>query len=130
MDSFTHNPVLGHISTFGGHPVCCAAGLAAFKVLLEENLIAGVKEKEALFISLLSKAPGRLIVRSYGLMIAVEFENFETNKKIIDALIIEGVFTDWFLFAPHCLRIAPPLVISREEITWACKKINDVLKLF
>ena len=92
MDSFTHNPVLGHISTFGGHPVCCAAGLAAFKVLLEENLIAGVKEKEALFISLLSKAPGRLIVRSYGLMIAVEFINFETNKKIIDALIIEGVF--------------------------------------
>ena len=130
MDSFTHNPVLGHISTFGGHPVCCAAGLAAFKVLLEENLIAGVKEKEALFISLLSKAPGRLIVRSNGLMIAVEFINFETNKKIIDALIIEGVFTDWFLFAPHCLRIAPPLVISREEITWACKKINDVLKLF
>ncbi len=130
MDSFTHNPVLGHISTFGGHPVCCAAGLAAFKVLLEENLIAGVKEKEALFISLLSKAPGRLIVRSYGLMIAVEFINFETNKKVIDALIIEGVFTDWFLFAPHCLRIAPPLVISREEITWACKKINDVLKLF
>ena len=134
MDSFTHDPVLGHISTFGGHPVCCAAGLAAFNVLLEENLIASVKEKEELFVSLLSaKAsdglePSRhLSVRSCGLMIAVEFESFEINKKIIDALIIEGIFTDWFLFASNCLRIAPPLVISNEEITVACKKIIEVL---
>ena len=134
MDSFTHDPVLGHISTFGGHPVCCAAGLAAFNVLLEENLIASVKEKEELFVSLLSAKASdglepsrRLSVRSCGLMIAVEFESFEINKKIIDALIIEGIFTDWFLFASNCLRIAPPLVISKEEITVACKKIIEVL---
>ena len=134
MDSFTHDPVLGHISTFGGHPVCCAAGLAAFNVLLEENLIASVKEKEELFVSLLSAKASdglepsrRLSVRSCGLMIAVEFESFEINKKIIDALIIEGIFTDWFLFASNCLRIAPPLVISNEEITVACKKIIEVL---
>ena len=134
MDSFTHDPVLGHISTFGGHPVCCAAGLAAFNVLLEENLIASVKEKEELFVSLLSAKASdglepsrRLSLRSCGLMIAVEFESFEINKKIIDALIIEGIFTDWFLFASNCLRIAPPLVISNEEITVACKKIIEVL---
>ena len=134
MDSFTHDPVLGHISTFGGHPVCCAAGLAAFNVLLEENLIASVKEKEELFVSLLSAKASdglepsrRLSLRSCGLMIAVEFESFEINKKIIDALIIEGIFTDWFLFASNCLRIAPPLVISKEEITVACKKIIEVL---
>ncbi len=126
MDSFTHDPVLGHISTFGGHPVCCAAGMAAFNVLLEEHLIATVKEKEQLFISLLQH-PKIDAVRSCGLMIAVELESFEMNKKIIDALITEAVFTDWFLFASACLRIAPPLVITNEEITMACKKIIEVL---
>lgn len=93
MDSLTHDPVLGHINTFGGHPVCCAAGLAAFDVLQDENLIARVKEKEQLFLSLLCH-PKIKAVRSRGLMIAVEFENFEMNKKIIDALIVEGIFTD------------------------------------
>ncbi len=126
MNSLTHNPVLGHINTFGGHPVCCAAGLAAFKVLVEEKLIKGVKQKENLFISLLHH-PKIKAVRSCGLMIAVEFENFETNKKIIDALITQGIFTDWFLFANNCLRIVPPLVISEEEIELACEKIIKVL---
>ena len=147
MDSFTHDPVLGHINTFGGHPVCCAAGLAAFNVLLEENLIEGVKEKEQLFISLLTQAsdglePSRRLikaVRSRGLMIAVEFESFEMNKKIIDELLkvsdglepsihLNGVFTDWFLFAANCLRIAPPLTISNEEITIACERIIEALR--
>ncbi len=134
MDSFTHNPVLGHINTFGGHPVCCAAGLAAFNVLLEEKLMDGIKEKEQLFLSLI-KHPMIKSVRSCGLMIAMEFENFETNKKIIDALIdtstgSAGVFTDWFLFASNCLRISPPLVISKAEIESACKKIILVLESF
>ena len=129
MNSFTHDPVLGHINTFGGHPVCCAAGLAAFEVLLDEKLIDRVKEKEALFISLLTKMsdglkPSRpLTVRSCGLMMAIEFESFEMNKKVIDHLIIEGVFTDWFLFASTCLRIVPPLTISKAEINIACEKI-------
>ena len=126
MDSLTHDPVLGHINTFGGHPVSCAAGLAALKVLLDENIIAEVKNKEQLFRSLL-KHPLIKKINSKGLMIAVEFEDFETNKKIIDALIIRGVFTDWFLFASNCLRIAPPLNISDEDITTACKRIVDVL---
>jgi acetylornithine/N-succinyldiaminopimelate aminotransferase len=126
MDSLSHNPVLGHINTFGGHPVCCAAGLAAFNVLLQEKLIDGVKEKEALFNSLLHHTKIKA-VRSCGLMIAVELDSFETNKKVIDALIVAGVFTDWFLFASNCLRIAPPLTISTEEITKACKNIIEVL---
>ncbi len=126
MDSFTHDPVLGHINTFGGHPVCCAAGLAAFKVLLNEKLVEGVKKKEALFISLLHHFKIKA-VRSRGLMMAVEFENFDLNKKVIDALIVANVFTDWFLFASNCLRIVPPLTISDEEITLACKKIITVL---
>jgi acetylornithine/N-succinyldiaminopimelate aminotransferase len=126
MDSFTHNPVLGHINTFGGHPVSCAAGLAAFKVLLEENIINGVKEKEQLFLSLL-KHPAIKNINSCGLMMAVAFNDFETNKKIIDALIVEGVFTDWFLFAANAFRIVPPLNISNTEIEIACKKIIKVL---
>ncbi|MEO6542304.1 MAG: aspartate aminotransferase family protein [Ferruginibacter sp.] len=133
MDSFTHDPVLGHINTFGGHPVCCAAGLAAFEVLLDEELIKGIKAKEELFLSLLTKGSDAfktsrpLTIRSRGLMMAVEFESFEMNKKIIDQLIVAGIFTDWFLFAANCLRIVPPLTISEEEIKSACKKIIDVL---
>ena len=126
MDSFTNNPVLGNINTFGGHPVCCAAGLAALKVLLQENLISSVREKEQLFLNELSHAKIKS-VRSKGLMIALEFENFEVNKKIIDVLISKGVFTDWFLFAPQCLRIVPPLTISADEINKACEIIINCL---
>ncbi len=127
MDSFTHNPVLGHINTFGGHPVSCAAGLAAFNYLINENIVAGVKDKETFFRDLLVH-PKINKVNTAGLMIAVWFDDFETNKKIIDELIEEGVFTDWFLFASNALRIAPPLNISEAEIKLACKKIIEVLE--
>ena len=81
--------------------------------------------KEKLFIKHLSH-PAIKSIRSCGLMIALEFENFEENKKVIDALIENGVFTDWFLFAPQCLRIVPPLNISEEEILQACSIINAI----
>ena len=126
MDCLTNNPVLGHINTFGGHPVCCAAGLAAMIFLLDEKLIDGVKEKEQLFLSLLSH-PQIKNVRSKGLMMAIEFESVEVNRKIINALIDKGVFTDWFLFASQCLRIVPPLTISTKEINKACSIIISVL---
>ncbi len=126
MDSLSHHPLLGHINTFGGHPVSCAAGLAAFKVLLEEELIKGVNEKEQLFLSLLVH-PRIKAVRSCGLMIAVSLGSFEVNKRVIDLLITRGVFTDWFLFAADALRIAPPLVITETEIRTACKLLIDTL---
>ncbi len=126
MDSFTHNPVLGHINTFGGHPVSCAAGLAGLQVLLEEKLIDTVFEKEKLFRSLLTHTSIKNI-SSAGLMMAVEFDSFETNKKIIDTLIEQGVFTDWFLFCANAFRICPPLNISEEEIRNACTIIMEVL---
>ena len=137
MDSFTDRPVLGHISTFGGHPLSCAAGLAAFKLLLnenqvsgdsknlkalQENLISAVAEKENLFQELLVH-PSIKKLRTAGLLIAVEVENFETNKRIIDACIRDGLLTDWFLFASNCLRIAPPLTISKTEIEEVCRII-------
>jgi acetylornithine/N-succinyldiaminopimelate aminotransferase len=123
MDSFTDQPVLGHISTFGGHPVSCAAGLAAMNVLFKENLIKQVAEKEKLFRELLVH-PIIKSVRSAGLLIAVEFENFEENKRIIDFCIQDGLLTDWFLFASHCLRIAPPLTISMAEIEEICRIVK------
>ncbi|MEO8412505.1 MAG: aspartate aminotransferase family protein [Ginsengibacter sp.] len=126
MDSLTSNPVLGHINTFGGHPVCCAAGNAALEYLLHEKIVETVFEKEKLFLENLQSKKIKTI-RSRGLMIALEFENFEENKKVIDALIDKGVFTDWFLFAPQCLRIVPPLTISHEEIAEACGIIAAVL---
>jgi acetylornithine/succinyldiaminopimelate/putrescine aminotransferase len=126
MDAFTNNPVLGHINTFGGHPVCCAAGMAAFQVLLNENLIGSVDEKEQLFVKGLSHHKIKNL-RSRGLMIAVEFDSFEQNKNLIDRLIQNGIFIDWFLFAPQCLRIVPPLTISYDEINTACKIIINCL---
>jgi acetylornithine/N-succinyldiaminopimelate aminotransferase len=129
MDAFTDNPVLGHITTFGGHPVCCAAGRVAMKVLTGGRnavpLFDTVPEKEKLFISLLVH-PKIKDVRSFGLWLAIEFDSFETNKKIIDACITNGVLTDWFLFASGCLRISPPLVISEDQIKKACKIILQV----
>jgi len=125
MDSLTSNPVLGHINTFGGHPVSCAAGYAALRVLQDENIIGDVFSKGKLFTDNL-RHPGIKSIRACGLMIAVEFESFEENKKVINGLIDHGVFTDWFLFAPQCLRIVPPLNISREEILEACTIINDL----
>jgi acetylornithine/N-succinyldiaminopimelate aminotransferase len=122
MWSLTENPVLGHITTFGGHPVCCAAGLAAMKVLLKEKLIEGVKEKEQLFRELLQH-PQIKAVRTAGLLMTIEFDSYETNKKIVDACIANGVLTDWFLFAPQCMRIAPPLTITPKLIKKACSVI-------
>jgi len=134
MDVLSYNPVLGHINTFGGHPVSCAAGMAAFKVLLSENIIAGVKSKENLFLSLIQHPLIRKI-NSCGLMLAVEFDSFETNKKVIDALLDittspTGVFTDWFLFASQSMRISPPLNIPDEEIRISCRRLSEILNNF
>ncbi len=126
MDSFTNNPVLGHINTFGGHPVCCAAGHAAMQFLLEEKIIDSVFDKEELFLQNLHH-PKIKNIRSRGLMMAIEFEDFSQNKKVIDALLEKGVFSDWFLFASQCLRIVPPLTITEEELTVAGKAILEVV---
>ena len=119
MSSLSENPVLGHITTFGGHPVCCAAGLAALEVLVKENLVADVEAKGKLFDDLLVH-PKIKSKRRIGLMMALEFETFEQNKKIIDRCIERGVLTDWFLFASNCMRIAPPFIITEEEVKFAC----------
>jgi acetylornithine/N-succinyldiaminopimelate aminotransferase len=125
MDQFTDNPVLGHITTFGGHPVCCAAGMASLNVLLETQHDVGSKEQQ--FKSLLVD-PRIQAVRSFGLWMAVEFDSFETCKRVIDNCIEAGVITDWFLFASNCMRISPPLTISDAEIETACRVIVNSIK--
>lgn len=127
MNCLTENPVLGHITTFGGHPVCCAAGLAAFNALHEENLIPQVEAKGQLFESLLNHTTIKA-KRRVGLLMALEFTDFDQNKRIIDNCIANGVLTDWFLFAPHCMRIAPPLIITEEEIRKACAVILEAIE--
>ncbi len=128
MTVFQDNPVLGHITTFGGHPVSSAAALATLECLLEEpHLINGVGEKAALFKSLL-RHPSIKAVRNKGLMMALEFEDYDFNKKVIDNCIANGVITDWFLFAPNCLRIAPPLIITEEQIRSACAVILKAIE--
>lgn len=122
MHNLTHDPILGHISTFGGHPVSSAAALATVKVLQEENLIESVDEKAAFFLSLL-KHDKIKEVRNVGLMMAVEFESFEYLDQIIHQLLDDGILTDWFLFCDNSMRIAPPLTITPEEIKMACNKI-------
>lgn len=127
MSSLKENPILGHITTFGGHPVCCASGLAALEVLLNENLINTVAEKETLFRSILVH-PAIREIRGAGLMLAVEFESFEHNKKIIDRCIDQGVITDWFLHCSNAMRIAPPLIITPDEIKKACSVIMEAIE--
>jgi len=127
MDALKENPILGHITTFGGHPVCCAAGLAALEALLNENLIAKVDEKEKLFRKLLVH-PAIRQIRGKGLMLAIEFDSFELNKKIIDRCIANGVIVDWFLHCSNSMRIAPPLIITAEEIESACGVILEAIQ--
>jgi len=125
MDVFTENPVLGHITTFGGHPVSCAAGNAALTALLNEKMIEDVQHKKDLFLSSLNHL-AIVSIRSCGLWLAIEFVSFEKNKMVIDYCISNGILTDWFLFAPHCMRISPPLIITDEQIKESCKVILQV----
>lgn len=126
MSVFKNNPILGHITTFGGHPVSCAASLATLNVIFEENLLEKVKAKAQVFKELLVHEQIKE-VRNQGLMMAVEFENFEMLKPIIDRAIVGGIITDWFLFCDNSMRIAPPLIITDEEIRKACSAILSVI---
>lgn len=124
MSTLTYNPVLGHITTFGGHPVSCAAGLAAMQVLIESNWINEVREKEKILkAKLIHSKIERVSV--CGLWAAIELKDFDYCVKLAHCCIKNGLITDWFLFAQNCLRIAPPLCISNEQINDLC---NIVLR--
>lgn len=123
MQTLTHSPVLGHMTTFGGHPVCCASSLASLKIISEEKIFLSVEEKEKLFRTLLVH-PKIKSVSGKGLLLAVEFDSEELNRKVIEICSQNGLFTDWFLFAPNKMRIAPALNISSEIIEESCRIIQ------
>jgi acetylornithine/succinyldiaminopimelate/putrescine aminotransferase len=126
MDTLSFNPVLGHITTFGGHPVCAAAALATLETLLESDLMETVPQKEQLFRSLLVH-PDIVAVRSAGLWLAVDLGTAQKVQSVIQHCLKQGVITDWFLFNDHSLRIAPPLIIEEAEIRFACQVILEGL---
>lgn len=127
MQQLSFGPVLGHITTFGGHPVSCAAGKAAFEVLLNEGLIEQVKTKEALFISQLQH-PSIRQLNHFGLWASLQFRDNNTAQSVIHACVEMGCITDWFLFAPDRLRIAPALTIQPDQITAACAIILECIR--
>ncbi len=126
MSVLSHDPLLGHITTFGGHPVCTAAALANLKTLLKEGYITSVKKKEALFLDLLQH-PLILQIRSAGFIMAVDLGSFEIVQKVIKKCLDKGLITDWFLFNDNCLRIAPPLIITEAQIQDSCAILLEAM---
>lgn len=126
MRLLTHDPVLGHITTFGGHPVNCAAGLAALEVLLEEDLAAHAGRMGQLFKELLVH-PAIREVRGTGLMLAVELGDAAKVQRVVQGCLQRGVLGFWFLSCPTAFRIAPPLCITEELVRGACAAITQEL---
>ncbi len=126
MRVLQNNPVLGHISTFGGHPVSCAASLATLTEILETRVHESAEAKAMEFRRLLKHAKIKSI-RHLGLMMAVEFESFDQVSKIIEKSMDLGLITDWFLFCDNSIRIAPPLIISMEQIKEACDILLEAI---
>jgi len=124
MDVFKDNPILGHITTFGGHPVSCAAALATLQAIEDENLMHGVDEKEKLFRNLLIH-PKIKEVRGTGLMLSAQLDTFDQVQKVMHRCVEKSVLTDWFLFNNTAIRITPPLTIALAEIEMACNVIIE-----
>jgi acetylornithine/N-succinyldiaminopimelate aminotransferase len=127
MQQLSHDPVLGHITTFGGHPVSCAAGKAALEVLLGGDFIASLKKKEQLLLQELVH-PAIVSRNHWGLWMSLQFASAEQCQRIVHQCVQNGIITDWFIFASDRLRIAPPLIISEEELLAACKIIIQSIK--
>lgn len=123
MGTLSHSPVLGHITTFGGHPVCCAAGSAALDYILTENLLSEVEAKGALYESLIGSHPAVEEIRRAGLLLAVELGDSAKMYRLMELFIEAGILSDWFLFCDTAFRISPPLTISEPEIRESCRLI-------
>ena len=127
MDTLAYNPELGHITTFGGHPLSCAAGLAAF-AYLNATLQAGeVADKAQLFCSLLASHKNVKEIRYKGLLMAIELGSAEKLHQFIKLGVEKGFVSDWFLFCDTAFRISPPLTITMDEIQQVSALIVEVL---
>lgn len=126
MGVLKDNPILGHITTFGGHPVSSVSGLASLNVILDEDLVTGVNAKGELFRSLLVH-PLIKEIRGKGLMMSIQLDSFEQVEKVSKLCAADGIIIDWFLHCETALRIAPPLIITEQEIKKACTVILKAL---
>ena len=126
MNKLTYNPKLGHITTFGGHPVCCAAALENLNLILVDSIIDKVEAKGQLFEDLLSHDSIKEIRRK-GLLFAIEMEDEDVVQKVVEGCKDRGVLSFWFLSNPQSFRIAPPLIITDKQIVESCKVINQVM---
>ncbi|HPS24473.1 MAG TPA: aspartate aminotransferase family protein [Bacteroidales bacterium] len=127
MNAWQNNPALGHITTFGGHPVCCAAGLASLKVLLQEPWIEQAGEKASYVRQVIGAHPRVKEIRGEGLLLAVELGSADSLQQMISLLLEEGVLSDWFLYCDTAFRISPPLCISMQELEYTCRKVLNAL---
>ena len=127
MSTLTFDPMLGHLTTSGGHPVSCAAALASLQIISKKEILESVVRKGEIFRKLLKHSSIKSF-RGKGLLLAIEFENEALNQRIIQLCFEKGLLTDWFLFSPFCLRIAPPLLISEEEVRKACHIILEAIE--
>ena len=127
MNLLTFEPKLGHITTFGGHPINCAASLATLKHLLATDIMQEVKKKEQLF-RLHLKHPKIKEIRGKGLMLSIEFEVEELAKKVVEESLEKGLILFYFLFTKTAIRITPPLTISNKEIIEGCEIIKEMLE--
>ena len=129
MSVLKENPILGHITTFGGHPVSCAAGLANLEVIIEEELVKDVSLKESLFRKHLQH-PEIKEVRGMGLMLCIQLSSFEQVENVSRRCVENGIIIDWFLHCDTAMRIAPPLIITDNEIQKACATIIEALEFY
>lgn len=127
LDAFTVDPVLGHITTFGGHPLCCAAALASLRLLIKEDWVAEAERKGARIEKELERHPAVKEIRRSGLLIAVDLGSEDRASAILGHLIEEGAVSDYFLFNPTSFRIAPPLCISDDEVSLAVDIVRKAL---
>ncbi|MFA7116035.1 MAG: aspartate aminotransferase family protein [Bacteroidales bacterium] len=127
LEAFQKNPILGHITTFGGHPVCCAAALASLKILVREKYYEDVERKSKIIEDALISNIQVKEIRRAGLLVAIDLGDKEKISSIIPKLLKQGLISDYFLFNPTSFRIAPPLIIKDEELEYGLNIIKKVL---
>ena len=127
MDALQTDPALGHITTFGGHPVCCAAGLAAFDYLTRNRVVEQVEAKGALYEELLAGHPQVREIRRSGLLLAVELGDAAKLYRMMELFKEAGILSDWFLYCDTAFRISPPLTISEEEVRDSARIVAECL---
>jgi acetylornithine/N-succinyldiaminopimelate aminotransferase len=129
MDTLMSDPPLGHLTTFGGHPVSCTASLAAINIISQNNFLQDVHRKGNDFKKILSDMNPGFKITGKGLMLAIHFDKETNCEKVIHHCLLKGLITDWFLFAPHALRLSPPLVISDELLIQSAEIISESIRL-